>query len=169
MMMDMIVIIAFSLVLLILIAYLYFKDQGLLQKLSAYEDVIDELGNRIYTLENKKVEIPKIDIDIESELVVIEKKLNDKINDLGDPILKTIRAIKELESNMLQIEESVNERINKIEESTKLSALSANSDQVNENRIIDLYKKGFSAEEIAKKERVPQGEVDLILRIANLR
>jgi hypothetical protein len=168
-MMDMIVIIAFSLVLLILIAYLYFKDQGLLQKLSAYEGVIDELGNRIYTLENKKIEVPKIDIDIESELAVIEKKLNDKINDLSDPILKTIRAIKELESNMLQIEESVNERINKIEESTKLSALSVNSAQVNENRIIDLYKKGFSAEEIAKKERVPQGEVDLILRIANLR
>ncbi len=168
-MMDMIVIIAFSLVLLILIAYLYFKDQGLLQRLSAYEGVIDELGNRIYTLENKKIEIPKIDIDIESELAVIEKKLNDKINDLSDPILKTIRAIKELESNMLQIEESVNERINKIEESTKLSALSVNSAQVNENRIIDLYKKGFSAEEIAKKERVPQGEVDLILRIANLR
>ena len=168
-MMDMIVIIAFSLVLLILIAYLYFKDQGLLQKLAAYEDVMDELGSRIYKLENKKIEIPKIDIDIESELAAIEKKLNDKINDLGDPILKTIRAIKELEANMLQIEESVNERINKIEESTKLSALSVNSEQVNENRIIDLYKKGFSAEEIAKKERVPQGEVDLILRIANLR
>ncbi len=168
-MMDMIVVIAFSLVLLILIAYLYFKDKGLLQKLSAYESVIDELGNRIYTLENKKVEVPKIDVNIESELSVIEKKLNDKINDLSDPILKTIRAIKELESNMLQIEESVNERINKIEESTKLSALSVNSAQVNENRIIDFYKKGFSAEEIAKKERVPQGEVDLILRIANLR
>ncbi len=168
-MLDMIVIIAFSLVLLILIAYLYFKDQGLLQKLSAYEGVIDELGNRIYTLENKKSEIPKIEIDIESELALIEKKLHDKLNDLGDPILKTIRAIKELESNMLQIEESVNERINKIEESTKLSALSVKSAQVNENRIIDLYKKGFSAEEIAKKERVPQGEVDLILRIANLR
>ena len=168
-MMDMIVVIAFSLVLLILIAYLYFKDKGLLQKLSAYESVIDELGNRIYTLENKKVEVPKIDVNIESELSVIEKKLNDKINDLSDPILKTIRAIKELESNMLQIEESVNERINKIEESTKLSALSVNSAQVNENRIIEFYKKGFSAEEIAKKERVPQGEVDLILRIANLR
>ena len=74
-----------------------------------------------------------------------------------------------MEVEIKRINDSVNERINKLEENTKLSSMSSNAKLINEKAIVDLYKEGYSAEEIAKRERTPIGEVELILRIANLR
>ena len=103
------------------------------------------------------------------ELGKIEENLNGKLDELSDPLLKTIRAIKDMEVEIKRINDSVNERINKLEENTKLSSMSNNAKLINEKAIVDLYKEGYSAEEIAKRERTPIGEVELILRIANLR
>lgn len=167
MIMDMIVFIAFALVMLLLIAFFYFRDKSVFQKLAAYERAIDDLNSRLYELEvasgGKNAE------DIDKKFGEIEERLDGKLNELGDPLLRTIRAIKSMETNFVSFEERIGERIAKIEESTKLTNMTNNSINVNEQRIIELYKEGKSIEKIAKKERVSQGEVELILRIANLK
>ena len=99
----------------------------------------------------------------------VEENLDAKLNELGDPLLRTIRAIKTMETSFSKLEQRVDERISKIEESTKLMSMTNSSINVNEKRIIELFKEGKSIEKIAKKERVSQGEIELILRIANLR
>lgn len=167
MILDMIVFIAFALVMLLLIAFFYFRDKSIYQKLAAYEYAIDDLNTRLYDLESHTFD-DKGEAFIKA-LTEVEERLDAKLNELGDPLLRTIRAIKTMESNFAKLEKRVDERIAKIEESTKLTSMTNGSMNVNEQRIIELFKEGKSIEKIAKKERVSQGEVELILRIANLR
>ncbi len=167
MILDMIVFIAFALVMLLLIAFFYFRDKSVFQKLAAYERAIDDLNNRLYELEKRCDEVSGGDFS--KEISEVESRLEDKLNDLGDPLLRTIRAIKAMETNLVSLEERVNDRIEKIEQSTKLTTMTNNSVNAKERRIIELFQEGKSIEKIAKKERIPQGEVELILRIANLR
>jgi len=169
MILDMIVFIAFALVMLLLIAFFYFRDKSVFKKLDAYERAIDDLNTRLYELEVQSDEAPNSPVEFSKDLGEIEERLDAKLNELGDPLLRTIRAIKAMETNMQTLEQRINERIAKIEESTKLTTMTTNSANVNEQRIIELFKEGKSIEKIAKKERVSQGEIELILRIANLR
>lgn len=167
MIMDMIIFIAFALVMLLLIAFFYFRDKSMFQKLTAYESAIDDLNSRLYDLERRGSDTKNE--EFAKALVEVEGRLEDKLNELGDPLLRTIRAIKTMETNFATLEQRVGERISKIEESTKLTTMTNSSINVNEQRIIELFKEGKSIEKIAKKERVSQGEIELILRIANLR
>ncbi len=170
-MVEVFVFVGFLVILGLLIAYFYMRDQAVTKQLSAYERAIDELNNRVHNMEKRVAELPQtLEMpDFAAELEAVEHKLNQKLNDLSDPLLKAIRAIKQMELEMQRINESLNERITKIEESSKLSSMSATSKLINEKAIIELYKNGYSAEEIAKRERTPLGEVELILKIANLK
>ncbi len=171
-MVEIFVFIGFLLILGLLIAYFYMRDQAVTRQLSAYERAIDELNSRVHNMERKIASVPEglEELpDFAQELEAVETRLNQKLNDLSDPLLKAIRAIKQMELEMTRINDSLNERINKIEESNKLSSISATSKLINEKAIIELYKNGYSAEEIAKRERTPLGEVELILKIANLK
>ena len=167
MILDMVVFIAFALVMLLLIAFFYYRDKSVFRKLAAYERAIDDLNNRLYELEKGRGE--EQEMDFTKALEAVEERLDEKLSELGDPLLRTIRAIKTMEKNFAALEERVNSRIEKIEESTKLTSMTNNSMNVNEARIIELFKDGKSIEKIAKKMRISQGEVELILRIANLR
>jgi len=170
-MVEVFVFVGFLVILGLLIAYFYMRDQSVTKQLSAYERAIDELNNRVHNMEKRVAELPQtLEMpDFAAELEAVEHKLNQKLNDLSDPLLKAIRAIKQMELEMQRINESLNERITKIEENNKLSSMSATSKLINEKAIIELYKNGYSAEEIAKRERTPLGEVELILKIANLK
>jgi DNA-directed RNA polymerase specialized sigma24 family protein len=164
--------IAFAIVLMILITYFYYRDKGIVKQLELYEMAIDDLNVRLHKVEQegdeKSTNIENIE-NFSNELDKIEENLSGKLDELSDPLLKTIRAIKDMEVEIKRIEDSVNDRINKLEENTKLSSMSNNAKLINEKAIVELYKAGYSAEEIAKRERTPIGEVELILRIANLR
>ena len=167
MILDMVVFIALALEMLLLIAFFYFRDKSVYQKLTAYEYAIDDLNTRLYEMESGMVDEKREDFT--KALSEVEERLDAKLNELGDPLLRTIRAIKTMESNFAKLEKRVDERIAKIEESTKLTTMTNHSINANEQRIIEMYQAGRSIEEIAKKERVSQGEVELILRIAKLR
>ncbi len=164
--------ISFAVVLMLLIAYFYYRDKGIVRQLEQYELAIDDLSSRLFKVEsNSSSEITSIEniTHFSKHLKEVEENLNNKLEDLGDPLLKTIRAIKDMEEKLKIIDQNLNERIGKLEESSKLSTMSNTTKMINEKAIVDLYKAGYSAEEIAKTERTPLGEVELILRIANLR
>ena len=121
----MLVFIAFSIVLFLLIIYFYYRDKGIVKQLELYEIAIDDLNTRMHNIEEKE-ETNKSVKNVENfsdELGKIEENLNGKLDELSDPLLKTIRAIKDMEVEIKRINDSVNERINKLEENTKLSSM----------------------------------------------
>jgi len=78
-------------------------------------------------------------------------------------LIKIVRSIKNLDHNQKELIE----RVNKLEEQLRLFTMSSSSN-LNEEDIIALYKDGKTPEEIAKEKRIPQGEVELIVKLANL-
>jgi len=168
MIMELLAFLAFAIVMLFLILYFYYRDKGIVKQLELYERAIEDLDMRLNRVENRGAQKEE-KVDFSGELGAIESNLNTKLDELSDPLLKTIRAIKDMESEIKRIEDSVNARINKLEKNTKLSSMSSSAKLIDEKTIVDLYKAGYSAEEIAKQERKPIGEIELILRIANLR
>ncbi len=172
MIIEILAFISFAIVLLLLIAYFYYRDKGIVRQLEQYELAIDDLSSRLFKVESKSSEERESIENItyfSKHLSKVEENLNDKLDDLSDPLLKTIRAIKDMEEELKKVDQNLNERIGKLEESSKLSTMSNGKKMIDEKAIVDLYKAGYSAEEIAKTERTPIGEVELILRIANLR
>lgn len=168
-MIEIYVFVGFLLILGLLIAYFYMRDQSVTRQLTAYERAIDDLNTRLHRLEQRASEAQEEPQAFVKELEAVETRLNRKLNDLSDPLLKAIRAIKQMEMEMQRINEELNERVTKIEEKSRLSNISSTSKLINEKAIIELFKNGYSAEEIAKRERTPLGEVELILKIANLK
>lgn len=168
-MIEIYVFVGFLLILGLLIAYFYMRDQSVTRQLTAYERAIDDLNTRLHRLEQRESELQEDPQAFVREIEAVETRLNRKLNDLSDPLLKAIRAIKQMEMEMQRINAELNERVTKIEENSRLSNISSTSKLINEKAIIELFKNGYSAEEIAKRERTPLGEVELILKIANLK
>ncbi len=159
--------IAFGIVLLMLIAFFYFRDQSITQKLSLYESAIDDLHKRLYRIENQNLTPTLKSAEFNNSLKEIEERLNHKLNELGDPLLRAIRALKTLEDRMQKLELRVDEKIDELKQTTK-SQHTIDPNRY-EERIITLYKEGKSIEEIAKLTRVGIGEIELMLKLANLK
>jgi predicted Holliday junction resolvase-like endonuclease len=171
---EILIFLVFAIVLILLVVYLYYRDMGIVKRLEAYEIAIDDLNSRLSQVEDDEDVVSQDEsredvTEFSYQLSKIEKELATKLDDIGDPLLKTIRAVKDMEVEIKRINDSVNSRISKLEETTKLSSMSSGAKLINEKAIVALYKEGYSTEEIAKTERTPIGEVELILRIANLR
>jgi hypothetical protein len=166
-MMDMLIFIAFAVVMLLLIAFFYFRDKSVFQKLLAYERAIDDLHSRLYNVEHRKIATTSNHPDLSASLSQIESRLDDKLNELGEPLLRTIRAIKTMEDRLERLEIKVDEKIAQLQSNTR----STPTTQANsyDDRIISLYKEGNSINDIAKMTRVGIGEVELILKLANLK
>ena len=137
----------------LIIAFLYVKDKEMSQTIVYLQDAIEEL--------NRATSTPKATQLIEDSKAY--KELDAKIYEVGESLIKIVRSIKNLDKKV----EDLEFKINKIEEGFKLSLLSSSTNS-NDLDIIAMYKEGKTAEEIAKEKRVPIGEVELIIKLANL-
>jgi cyanate lyase len=129
----------------LIIAFLYIKDKQLVEDLNLLQEAILELKNQ-----------PIKESDESSY-----KELDSKIYELGESLIKIVRSIKNLDINQIEMAE----RVNKIEEQLKLSMITTD---INDSEIIALFKDGKSIEDIAKEKRVPQRQVEFIIKLANL-
>ena len=172
MIMELVVMIVFAVVLILLIGYFYLKDKSQSEKLIAYEKAIDDLNSRLHDVEEQDSSGVVIadDSSIKKECEEVEKRVTEQINELGDHVLNTIRSLKDIEMKIQDLDQRSSQEIKQLQQSIKqFTLISPTNSTANEDIVLDLYKKGYSAEEIAKNERIPIGEVELILKIANLR
>ena len=136
----------------LIIAFLYIKDKEMTQTILYLQDAIEELNSARKAPASEFVEDSRA-----------YKELDSKIYEVGESLIKIVRSIKNLDKKV----ENLEIKVNRIEESFKLSMMSSSANS-NDLDIIAMYKSGKSAEEIAKEKRVPVGEVELIIKLANL-
>ena len=138
-------------VLALVIVFLYIRDKEMTRLIISLKNEILELKQKTESNESSK--------DNSKEY----KELDNKIYEIGESLIKIVRNLKSIDAKQ-NIHE---ERLAKIEEQLKQFTLSSSSN-TNENKIISLYKDGKSIEEIAQIQRLPVGEVELIIKLANL-
>jgi predicted nucleic acid-binding Zn-ribbon protein len=131
----------------LIIGFLYIKDKEMSQTIAILENSIDELQNS----DNSAF--------IDSKY----RDLESKIYEVGESLIKVVRTLKAMD----QDHKDIKTKVDSMEEKLKLTLLSS-STNLNEQEIMDLYNEGKTLQEIAKQKRVPLGEVELIVKLANL-
>ena len=135
-----------------LFIYILKRDKAIEQKFAAFELSLEEIHKEIYEIKKSK----KSDKNLEK----IEKIIDNIVDDIRVIEDKNIAMINELKEEIEEMKFSVKK--NNINEITNMINKS------NEEKILSLYKSGYSVEEISRELRIPAGEVELVLKFSAL-
>lgn len=143
--------IGFILLFVLVIIFFYLKDAESQKRLARYEKSIDELNKEVYRVQKSlKNGAPYND----------GENLRDDMKASLDDVYALIEKDREYVDNKLAIME---ERIK--EQGIPLASSNSN---VDDKRIITMFKDGWSIEAIARELMITKSEVEFTLKLANI-
>jgi len=161
----------FSTVLTIIIIYIIMKDSEQSKKMRYLEHSIDKLHNQLYSAEEKLKEIKsKLDEAVQTNTTQysndeIQALIKQEVKEILEPIGETLS---QAELSMKEFQESIQKKFETVESSVKQTMMIPQTSKSDEEKIVSMYKAGYSVDEIAKQFRIGAGEVELIIRFADL-
>jgi len=135
-----------------LFIYMLKRDKVVDSKLAGIELSLEEINQEIFKLK-KTLNSINVEKTVEEIEIVIEKLVSNikKIEE------NNIKRIKELENKIFSIKSSV--------KPTNVDYVNVNeSDKI---KILNMYRSGYSIEEISKELRIPAGQIDLVIKFQN--
>ena len=161
--------IALALLVVIIFLMVYLRDIEVNKKLAIFERSIEELNYQNHVLNKAFNDIAKQE---NFDAKAFERKMMElNKNDIQQSIVPIITSLQDIESIIESFKEEQSARIDRLENRTKeMSNLSSSgTSSSNEKMIIAQYSRGRSEAEIAKDLRIGIGEVDLVLKLANVK
>lgn len=166
---ELLLYIAFILLLGVFGAILWLRDKQVNAKFSKFELAIEGLIKENYQLKKQIKEIPQTpqivqnNIDIDEINSQIELKIGEGLIQKISPIIENVRII---EQAVNEIKEEQQERLYSLEERTKsIGKITPPSFDANhENRVVEMFRSGKSPEMIAKDLQLGVGQVTMILK-----
>jgi len=152
---ELIMFIGLSGFLLFLFFYIIRRDKIIDSKLLALEDMIEEINQELFKLKKQQNSQESTKL-----LIGVEKTIENLVDNIKKIEEKNIYYIKKLE-----------ERIEKISSKVSLknkTPLELDINKIDEQRIINLYKQGYSIEDISKELMIPAGEVELVIKFQKI-
>lgn len=163
-----------GIVLILLFAYLYMKDQDIEKKFYAHEQAIDDIYRQIHSLQKK---IADIDVQFRAEKaetqIKIQAQIQAKTNIAVEKGVKNLEndlyvKLKDIEESFEYYKNNIDNKIVILEEKQKELGFFPTGTSVDENKIIALYKDGQNVDSISRNLRVSKGEVEFTLKLANI-
>ena len=151
---ELIMFIGLSGFLFFLFLYMIKRDKIIDSKLLALESMIEDINQELFKLKKQQNNEESKKLLIEMEKTI--EKLVDNIKKIEE---KNIYCIKKLEEKVETISSKVSLK-NK-------TPLELDINKIDEQKIINLYKKGYSIEDISKELMIPSGEVELVIKFQN--
>lgn len=162
---DVLIYAVFSVFLLILFAIIYIRDSSVSRKLAAYEKILDGLIKENYKIKKslEQVSTQKSPFSMDE----LAKRIDIRINDaLSTKVIPMLESLKNLENTIDDFRSEQQDRIYTLEERTRnLSRISTSIPKSEDEKIIELYKNGKSAEEIARDLHLGIGRVEMTLKL----
>ncbi len=149
-----IIFVGLSFFMLLLFWYILKRDKVIEQKFAAFELSLEEVHKEIY--------------ELKKETNTSSKEKLEKIERIIESIVDDIRAI---EKKNLEIITSLKEEVDELKNRIRKNSLPELNNMINksdEERIINLYKNGYTIEEISRELRIPAGEIELILKFSSI-
>ncbi|CAM2873704.1 hypothetical protein [Helicobacter burdigaliensis] len=160
---------------LLLVGYVYLRDSENAKKLKRFEKSIEELNKEVYRLQKRFKET-------QSEWEVFKQDFKGQIykdmhleikNTIDSNLFAQITPIKNkmeaLQGQIQKTSEGLENKVLGMEERLKEFVYTpSNPTNVDESRIISMFKDGWSVDSIAKELRIGKGEVEFTLKFANL-
>lgn len=152
----------------IIFLMVFVRDMEINKKLLIYEKSIEELNYQNHVLNKAINDISKKE---NVEMKVFEQKMVERMkSEVQSTVLPMISSLQDIETIMENFKEEQSARIDRIESRTKeMNCLPSSTSSSNEKMIVAQYARGKSEAEIAKDLRIGIGEIDLVLKLANLK
>lgn len=160
--------IALSALVVIIFLMVYIRDVEINKKLSIFERSIEELNYQNHVLN-------KVMKDASAKEVFDAKAFERKIleltkNEVQNSVVPMVASLQDIEHIIETFKEEQTTRIDRLESRTKeMSGIPTGTSSSNEKMIVAQFARGRSEAEIAKDLRIGIGEVDLVLKLANLK
>ena len=161
---------------ILMIFYIYIKDKESARRLARYEKSIEDLNKEVYRLQKKIKENAQ---DLESFKNTIKGQMYQDIrleikNILDSNLSLELRPLQEkiqgFDGNIRDFTEEIRAKMMELEERLREFAYTPTTPtNIDEGRIISMFKDGWSVDSIAKELRIGKGEVEFTLRFANLK
>jgi ATP/maltotriose-dependent transcriptional regulator MalT len=143
-----------SIFILFLFFYILKLEKAIEQKFAAMELSLEEL--------NKEMFLVKKQLKNDDTLKTLER-----LERIIESIVDDVRIMEEKNREFYQKIEHEIAKINLEVRKSNLPNVSALSKH-EEEKVISLYKSGYSIEEISRELRIPAGEIELIVKFSNL-
>ena len=153
---------------IIIFLMVFVRDMEINKKLLIYEKSIEELNYQNHVLNKAVNDISKKE---NVEFKAFEQKMVERMkSEVQSTVLPMISSLQDIETIMENFKEEQSARIDRIESRTKeMNCLPSSTSSSNEKMIVAQYARGKSEAEIAKDLRIGIGEIDLVLKLANLK
>lgn len=165
---DIIAIITLGIFEIILFFLIFIREQEVSRKFRLYEKAIEDLNRENHNLYLEMKDMPSQEtLDMKNINSHIQQEVREEVR---KSLMPMVDSIKEIESVMSNFQNEQIDRIDALENSKKeVNFTPRNMIESNEKIIISQFKNGKSEAMIAKDLRIGIGEVDLILKLANLK
>ncbi|MCI5969353.1 DUF6115 domain-containing protein [Helicobacter sp.] len=173
--------IGLAIVFILLIVYLYLKEGEGNKRARRYEKSIEELNKEVYRLtkriKEQESELERFKVNIKAQIYqdtrlemknLLDANLSAQVAPLRNDMesLKAewqgakcaLESVEHLENKMFALEDRIKEFVYTPTSPTN----------IDEGRIIAMFKEGWSVDSIAKELRIGKGEVEFTLKFANL-
>lgn len=164
-----------SLIFALLMVYFYLKDIDNTKKFKRYEKSIEDLNKEVYRLQKK---LKTYESDLESFRQKFKQQIYQDIRlemknlidtNLHSQVMPLRSQMERLNEEYKQYKEEIEGKIFMLEDRIKEFAYTpTNPTNIDEGRIIAMFKDGWSVDSIAKELRIGKGEVEFTLKFANL-
>lgn len=153
---------------IIIFLMVFVRDMEINKKLLIYEKSIEELNYQNHVLNKAINDISKKE---NVEFKAFEQKVIERMkSEVQSTVLPMISSLQDIETIIENFKEEQSARIERIESRTKeMNCLPSSTSSSNEKMIVAQYARGKSEAEIAKDLRIGIGEIDLVLKLANLK
>ena len=153
---------------IIIFLMVFIRDMEINKKLLIYEKSIEELNYQNHVLNKVINDIAKKE---NIEIKAFEQNMVERMkSEVQNTVLPMISSLQDIETIMENFKEEQSARIDRIESRSKeMNYLPSSTSSSNEKMIVAQYARGKSEAEIAKDLRIGIGEIDLVLKLANLK
>lgn len=153
--------------LLAMLAYMNIKDRENTAKIAKLQNAMEDFAKEFHYL--KKEMSAKTDNEDDYNITLLKEEMQMMLDkELSSKIMPVLKSLKGMEYIIEEFQNEQQSRLSNLEQKTQtIDKLRPNYD-VEEQRIIDLFKQGKSIEQIAKDLRVGIGNVELVLKFKQL-
>lgn len=153
---------------LLLVAFMYVKDGESAKRFRSFEKSVEDINLQLYKVQKK---LKESELESGEDKNEFRSRLRSEIkSDIDQIKSELIASISELEKMHDEERIELEDKISILEDRVKESLyISTSTTSVDESRIVSLFQSGYGIESIAKELNIGKGEVELTLKLANLR
>ena len=157
------IVIAMAVIMLYLIYYIFSRDSEYSKNIHAVASVVEELNRELYYLKNTTKEMINKASGVDDEIYEeIEKSVYDMVQPLSI-------GLKKMQEDIQNLDIQIDSRMSSLETGVKQIIMPSSVHGDDDEKIISMFTKGVSLEDISKELHISKPEVEFVLKINRIK